>query len=119
MRITKVTKLQAGIYAHVCPLCGKIHASSFEPDYMPEFSICDCDRNGNKQPVYDLFERDGKKMIRRNKPPRFIGEITFGQLSDIENIEYLDDFIDPMELARAIRKAGEFLIKSSKKAARN
>lgn len=81
---------------------------------MPEFSICDCDRNGNKQPTFELFERDGKTMIRRNKPPRFVGEVTFGQLSDIENIEMVDECNDCLELARVIRKAGEFLLKSSK-----
>lgn len=115
MRITKITKLQPGIYAHVCPLCGSIYASASEPDYMPEFSICDCDCNGNKQPVHELFEQDGKQMIRRNKYPRFIGEITFGQLSDIENIRYIDNCTDPMELARAMQKAGEYIIKHSKK----
>lgn len=116
MKITNVTRLKSGVYAHVCPVCGKIHASVSEIDIMPEFSICDCDRNGNKQPVYELFERDGKQMIRRNKPPRFVGEVTFGEFSDIENIEYLDSPANPVELARAMRKASEFLIKSSRNA---
>ena len=82
--------------------------------YLPDYSICDCDRDGNKQPVYDLFIGDrGKQMIRRNKPPRFIAEVTFGQLSDIENIEWLDQCTEPLELASAIRKAGEFLKRNS------
>lgn len=114
MKITKITKLQPGIYAYVCPLCGEIYASASEPEYLPEYSICSCDLNENKQPIYELFERNGKKMIRRNKFPRFIGEITFGQLSDIENIEMLDECTNPSEFAKAMRSAGEFLIKSSK-----
>lgn len=116
MYIKRITKLSPGVYAHICPLCGEIHASVSEIDMMPEFSICDCDRNGNKQPVYELFERNGKQMICRNKPPRFVGEVTFGELSDIENIEYLDSCIDPAELEKAMKKAGQFLIKSSRNA---
>lgn len=116
MKITNITRLQSGVYAHVCPLCGETYASASGIDMMPEFSICGCDRNGNKQPVYELFERGGKQMIRRNKPPRFVGEVTFGELSDIENIEYLDSCIDPAELERAMKKAGQFLIKSSRNA---
>lgn len=114
MKITNITKLQPGVYAHVCPLCGEIHASASEQDFMPEFSICGCDRNGNKQPAYELFEIEGKQMIRRNKPPRFIGEVTMGELSDIENIEWLDACAQ-QEAEAAMRKAGEFLIKKSKR----
>ena len=82
MKITKITRLNRGLYAHVCPLCGNILASCSEPDMMPEFSICDCDKNDAK-------------------------------LSDIEEIEWLDD-CTAIEAARALRKAGEFLIKSSR-----
>lgn len=114
MKITKITKLQPGVYAHICPLCGEIYASACEPGMMPKFSICTCDRNGNKQPTFELFESDGKTMIRRNKPPRFIGKVTFGQLSDIENIEMIDECNDHLEFARVMRKAGEFLLKSGK-----
>lgn len=114
MKITKITDLQPGVYAHICPLCGKIHASACEPDMMPEFSICECDRNGNKVPVYELFESDGKTMIRRNKPPRFVGEVTMGALSDIESIVWLDGCTNPLEIASAMRKASEFLLKISR-----
>ena len=53
-------------------------------------------------------------MIRRNKPPRFVGRVTFGQDSDIELVEVFDE-AGPMEMAAAMRKAGEFLIKSSRR----
>lgn len=114
MKITKITKLSRGLYAHVCPLCGNILASSTEFDMMPEFSICDCDKNESKSQVYELFDKDGYVMIRRNKPPRFVGKVTMGELSDIEEIEWLDD-CTAIEAARAMRKAGEFLIKNSRR----
>lgn len=114
MKITKITKLHPGVYAHVCPLCGEIYASASEADFMPEFSICNCDRNGNKLPTYELFEVEEKQMIRRNKPPRFVGEVTMGKLSDIENIQWLDGCTNPLEIASVMRKASEFLIKKSK-----
>ena len=113
MKITKITRLNRGLYAHICPLCGNILASSSEPDMMPEFSICDCDKNDAKEPAYELFDKDGYVMIRRNKPPRFVGKVAMGKLSDIEEIEWLDD-CTAIEAARALRKAGEFLIKSSR-----
>lgn len=113
MKITKITRLNRGLYAHVCPLCGNILASCSEPDMMPEFSICDCDKNDAKEPAYELFDKDGHVMIRRNKPPRFVGKVTMGKFSDIEEIEWQDD-CTAIEAARALRKAGEFLIKSSR-----
>lgn len=113
MKITKITKLHRGLYAHVCPLCGAIHASSFDPDMMPEFSICDCDRATEKEPVYELYTEDGYTMIRRNKPPRFTGRVTFGLNSDIEEIQWMDA-ASALDMAKALRKAGEFLIKSSR-----
>ena len=113
MKITKITKLHRGLYAHVCPLCGAIHASSFDPDMMPEFSICDCDRATEKEPVYEFYTEDGYTMIRRNKPPRFTGRVTFGLKSDIEEIHWMDA-ASVLDMAKALRKAGEFLIKSSR-----
>ena len=98
-----------------CPLCGEILASASEREYLPEFSTCNCDLNIDKLTAYELFTGEGgKQMIRRIKSPCFVAEITFGQLSDFENIEWLDNCTDPIELARAMRKASEFLIKSSR-----
>lgn len=95
----------------VCPSCEKILASNSEKDMLPEFMICACDRNGNKVPAFELFDRDGNTWIRRNKYPRFIGRVTMGALSDIEDIEILDTCTDEMKLTSSIRKAGEFLRK--------
>lgn len=105
--------IHRGLYAHICPLCGNILASSSEPDMMPEFSICDCDKNESKTPAYELFDKDGFVMIRRNKPPRFTGKVTFGKFSDIEDIQWIDA-ASSLDMAKALRKAGEFLIKSSR-----
>ena len=91
MKITKIMRLNRGLYAHVCPLCCNILASSSEPDMMPEFSICDCDKNDAKEPAYELFDKDGHVMIRRNKPPRFVGKVTMGERSDIEEIVWIDE----------------------------
>lgn len=113
MKVTKITKIDWGLYAHVCPLCGSILASNSGEEMMPEFSICDCDRNEGKRPAYELFERDGYVMIRRNKPPRFVGRVTMGESSDIEGIEWQDE-CGVTEAASALRKAGEFLLKSSR-----
>lgn len=114
MKINKITKLQPGIYAFVCPLCGSVLASASEPDFMPDFSICTCDINGNEKQVFELFEVDGKTMIRRTKYPRFTAEVSFGQLSDIENIKMIDECLDVSTLAKVMRKASEFLLKTSK-----
>lgn len=114
MKISKTTKIDRGLYGHVCPLCGSILASASEPDLMPEYSICDCDKNGNKIPVYELYEEEGRTMVRRNKYPRFIGEVTMSILSDIDNIRWLDDAPSVADAAHAMRKASEFLKKKSR-----
>lgn len=102
------------MWVHVCPLCGAILASACEPDYLPDYSICPCDRNGNKLPVFEIFEGESGPMIRRNKRPRFVGRITFDQMSDIEIVELIDRDADVMEMARAMRKAGEFIKKTKR-----
>jgi hypothetical protein len=62
---------------------------------------------------FRIFEKKGKQFIERVVYPRFRGVITMGLLSDIEDIEILDNCTDASVLARAMRSAGEFLIKRS------
>lgn len=112
MKVTKSIQAKNGMWVHMCPICGTIRKSASEEEYMPEFSICDCDRNSNKKEVYELYEEDGVTMIRRNKQPRFIGKVVFSQETDIEVTEVLD-YTSAEELAKAMRKAGEFLLKKS------
>lgn len=113
MKVTNKKKIGAAMWVLQCHLCGEQRHAASNPEFLPDYFICECDRNGDKQPAYELFEIGDKQMIRRNKSPRFVGEVTFGQLSDIENIKWLDECtIDKM--TSALRKAGEFLLKSSK-----
>lgn len=114
MRITKkVFDGALHMWLMKCPLCGDILHSAPEEDWLPEFAICPCDRNDNKQDAYELFERNGETWIRRNKYPRFIARVAFEGVSDIDNVEMIDECTDERELASAMRKAGEFLIKRS------
>ncbi len=113
MKVTRITRIGPGLYAQVCPLCGTILASASEPEFMPEFSICNCDRNGNRKEVYELYTEGSKTMIRRNTFPRFTAEVTMGTLSDIEYTSW-QDTCTAIEAARAMRKAGEFLLKYSR-----
>lgn len=108
-----------GMYIMRCPLCGKILMSGSDADIMPEFAICDCDKVTEKTPVYELYECQGRTMIRRNKYPRFIGEVTMSAQSDIENIEWQDNCTDALTCAKAMRKAAEFLIKRKNDKKRN
>lgn len=113
MKVVTKKKIGAAMWVLQCPLCGQQRYSASEAELLPDFFYCDCNKNGNKQPVYELFEHEGKQMIRRNKYPRFIGEITFGQLSDIENIVMIDECTDLSQLTQVLQKAGEFITKSS------
>jgi hypothetical protein len=63
---------------------------------------------------FRLYEEKGKQIIERIVYPRFKAVVTMGILSDIEDIELLDDCTDYTVLARAMRAAGEFLIKGSR-----
>lgn len=114
----KVTNIEyddhSGCWMIVCPLCEEILASNTEKDMLPEFGICSCDINKNKIPAFELFKRNDIIWIRRNKYPRFIGRVLMGAKSDIEDVEILDNCTDAKELASAMRKAGEFLLKCTK-----
>ena len=99
------------VWMIVCPLCGVVLASNSKKDNLPEYMICACDTNWNKKPAYELFPRNGECWIRRNKFPRFIGRVATGVISDIEDVEVLDEDVTDAKLAAAMRKAGEFLRK--------
>lgn len=99
----------SGCWMIVCPFCEKVLASNIDKQMLPEFVVCSCEK-----PVFELFERDGDIWIRRNKYPRFIGRVTMGAQSDIEDVEILDGCNNVEELATAMRKAGEFLLGNRK-----
>lgn len=53
----------------------------------------------NSDAIYELFTENDKTMIRRKVFPRFVGEFTFGSLTDIENIVWKDTCTNVAELA--------------------
>jgi len=60
---------------------------------------------------FKIYEEKGNQIIERLVYPRFKGVITMGELSDIENIVIIDECFDPLELAKAMRSASEFMRK--------
>ena len=60
---------------------------------------------------FKIHKEGDKQIIERLSYPRFKGVITFNSpLSDIEDIELLDETRDPSVIAKAMREAGDFLI---------
>ena len=59
---------------------------------------------------FRIYQDNDKQIIERLSYPRFRGVITFGSLSDIEEVELLDQCNNPLQLAKAMREAGDFLI---------
>ena len=58
---------------------------------------------------FEIYLESDRVMIRHNEFPRFVGEITFGELSDIENIIDLDKCADAQIWAKTMREAGDFI----------
>lgn len=58
---------------------------------------------------FKVYKEGDRTYIEALTYPRFRGEITFGQLSDIENIELIDRDADVMEMAKALREAGDYI----------
>ena len=60
---------------------------------------------------FRIYQDGDKQIIERLSYPRFKGVITFNSpLSDIEDIELLDETRDPSVIAKVMREAGEYLI---------
>lgn len=62
---------------------------------------------------FKVYKEGDSTYIESLKFPRFKGKITFGQLSDIENIELIDRDADVMEMARMLREAGDYIAENS------
>jgi hypothetical protein len=76
----------------------------------PHFGRC---VSTGKEPAFrhSSYTRNDKQIIERLSYPRFKGVVTFNSpLSDIEEIELLDETRDPSVIAKAMREAGDFLI---------
>ena len=64
---------------------------------------------------FRIYEADDKQMIDRLIYPKFTAEITFNsEISDLENIQVDEDIFDAMDIATAMREAGEFILENSK-----
>ena len=60
---------------------------------------------------FRIYQVGDRQIIERLSYPRFKGVVTFNSpLSDIEEIELLDETNSPTDIARAMREAGDFLI---------
>jgi len=60
---------------------------------------------------FKIYQEGDRQIIERLTYPRFKGVITFNSpLSDIEEIELLDEIKDPSVIAKAMREAGDCLI---------
>jgi hypothetical protein len=67
------------------------------------------------EPKFRIYEAENKQMIERLIYPKFTAEITFNsEISDLENIQVDEDIFDAMDIATAMREAGEFILNSSK-----
>ncbi len=68
-----------------------------------------------KRPLpFKIYQENGRQIIGRTSYPRVKGVITFGALSDIEEIEFIDNCqTNPGGIARAVREAGEYLLDNS------
>lgn len=64
---------------------------------------------------FKIYTQGSDKFIESLSFPRFKGKITFGALSDIEDIELIDNNASVGDVARVMREAGEFILKNSKK----
>ncbi len=76
--------------------------------------ICLSDQPEEKEDPYDIYTENGRVMIRRTTPPRFVGVVTMDINSDIDIIEWKDE-CSIAQATAALRKAGEFLRKNSRK----
>ena len=98
-----------GCLCIICPKCDNILASASKDcvEALPDYSYCYC------KDKFKVYQENGKTMIEHFVYPRFKAEITFKSegASDFEEIEMIDNCKNKMELAGAMRAAGEFLIK--------
>lgn len=63
---------------------------------------------------FKIYTQGSDKFIESLSFPRFKGKITFGALSDIEDINLIDKNASVGDVARVMREAGEYIINNSK-----
>ena len=65
---------------------------------------------------FSIYKKNGKTYIEHLSYPKFVGEITFGKESDIENVEVYEDVddISAMDMATAMRMAEDYMFQKNK-----
>jgi hypothetical protein len=64
---------------------------------------------------FKIYQDGSKQIIERLSYPRFKGVVSFsGPISDIEEVELIDETREPSVIAKALREAGEYLINQNK-----
>ena len=54
MKVTEIKKIAPNMFGHVCPKCGAILSSGTDPELLPEFMICPCDKNERNNRFIEL-----------------------------------------------------------------
>lgn len=62
---------------------------------------------------FKIYKSGADQIIERLSYPKFKGRITFSPLSDIEDIELLEEIDSLFDLPKALREAGEFILKNN------
>lgn len=106
-------KIGPRLWAHKCPLCGRVYASTDEPGLLPEFSLCDCD-GGRGAPFRFARLPDGSEGIECTEFPRFAARIVrdgSGRFTGVDGISGSGDLngLPALEVARAMRIACDYI----------
>lgn len=63
---------------------------------------------------FKIYTQGSDQFIESLSFPRFKGRITFGPLSDIEDIDLIDKNASVGDMARVMREAGEYILNNTK-----
>ena len=109
MKVTQIRMISRGIYAHICPYCGKILSSACSPDMLPKYSKCDClkpgrfrlEKSKDTLGVWVLTDTENL-IVARFKDGDFNGSL---------KISFIDDNapVDASQIAKAMREMGTWI----------
>lgn len=116
MKIRNITQIDRGVCAHVCPLCGEIHASTPEPDMMPEFSVCRCDMMPGGGPRF-LLEKSKDNVgwwVLSDRLNLVVIRFKERQFNETQRVSFLSDEMerhpDVREIPRILREMADWLV---------
>jgi hypothetical protein len=97
----------------------RIHNTKQYQDFIKDGAIKYIDIEIDKSPRikndFRIYNDEGVTLIEHLSYPRFIGEITFGEKSDIENVDMIDDDASAVDMATAMRMAEDYMFEHQKK----